>query len=162
MTKRILIFIFLLVAVADLTAVGVFLHGRWKTPPSACDPETPGKGYLEIKSELALSEGQTERFLAFRKTHHAALQAFSAKQSELQDALIDELRKDEPQAAHLDEIVTQINRLQREAQDNVVEHLQNMKNLLTPSQKDKFFDIIGRRMHAGAGPAGSSRFLKRP
>jgi len=154
--------VLLFAAITLLAAVGVFLARRGRAPAIDCGPQEPGRGFEELIKELSLVSDQTRRLRDFRDLHHTQLKDLSAKQTHLQDALIAELRKPQPSREALNEIITAINRLQKEAQEGVVAHLLRVKEILTPSQQDIFFDIIGRRMTAPKTEESPGRFLRRP
>jgi len=152
MKNKAIIYALLILTVVNLAAFGTFLFHRFRGCARIRAERAPAEGFEQIKQELSLSAEQVAKFQEFRKTFHFELDALSAQQNDMRRQLIQELGSATPSRERLSEISGHINGLQIEAQERVIDHLLDVKAILSSEQQTKFLAIILRRLTSSTGP----------
>jgi len=159
MSKRILLYILVILTVVNLSALGTFLYHRFKSPSRLCPPDQAGSRFETLKRELSLSPEQTKLAEKLRLSFHEAIDALSKRQEGIRRDLIRELKEEKPDLDRLSGYAKSINALQLQAQNRVIDQLLAMKELLTDAQREKFFAVLERMDFPGEkhGPGGNLR-----
>ncbi len=152
---KIITYAVVILLVVNLTALGVMVYNRWLNPELTC----PGAGFERLKRELSLSREQEEQLLENRSDFHSRIDALYVQLQEERINLVEALRNEESDYGELMDIIKRINAYQVQAQEQVVEHLLEVKNILKPEQQDIFFSIVRGRFEMDFEP-GEGRYLR--
>ena len=152
MKKKFIIYALLILTVINLAALGTFLSHRFRSCARSRVGHMQAEGFEQVKRELSLSAEQMVKFQGHGKAFHAEIDSLSAQQNDLRRQLIQELAAPTPDRKRLSEINERINRLQFEAQERVINHLLDVKAILSPEQQEKFLSIILQRLTSSTGP----------
>ena len=152
MKKKFIIYALLILTVINLAALGTFLFHRFRGCAGSRVDHRQAEGFEQVKQELSLSAEQIVKFQEYRKAFHAELDSLSVRQNDLRRQLVQELAAATPDRKRLSEINERINRLQIEAQERVINHLLDVKAILSPEQQEKFLSIILQRLTSSTGP----------
>jgi len=152
---KILTYTVVVLLIVNLTALGVIVYNRWLSPKPSC----PGAGFERLKQKLSLTPEQEEKLWQERGDFHKRLDALSLQLQKDQRALIAALKRENSDWKELKDIIMTINARQLEAQEQVVEHLLEVKNMLKPEQQDIFFSIVQERFEMDDKP-GEGRYLR--
>lgn len=152
---KIITYAVVILLVVNLTALGVMVYNRWLNPELTC----PGAGFEQLKRELSLSRKQEEQLLENRSDFHSRIDALYVQLQEERINLVEALRNEESDYGELMDIIKRINAYQVQAQEEVVAHLLEVKNILKPEQQDIFFSIMLERFEMDFEP-GERRYLR--
>ncbi|MFO7979684.1 MAG: periplasmic heavy metal sensor [Candidatus Aminicenantes bacterium] len=155
MKVKVLTYAALILLIVNLTALGVIVYHRWFKPDISC----PGEGFERLKQELSLSPEQEKLMLQTRGDFHNNIDALSQKLQEERRNLVASLKRETMDMDELKGIVKKINAYQLQAQEKVVEHLLEVKNILEPEQQDIFFSIVLERFEMSSEPR-EGRYLR--
>lgn len=133
------------VNVAALVTIGI----QWSRHSGKYHPLS-GPPFSEKHSEmlhrrLDLSEDQIQKV---KETQDRFAEEMETMQNGLRtkrEALFRQLRAPEPDRTEIDTLLVEIAALQANVERNVVNHLLEMKDVLTPEQRKKLLSLIDRR-----------------
>lgn len=128
-------------AAASVAGVYVWLSRRERTRPAI-------RGYMDLIDDL--TEEQRQRVEEIRVTFLPGVAAIREElrrgRAELAELLFDEPEDQERIRAVTDAIAS----AQRRLEDGVITHILEERDLLTPSQRRRFYEIIVRQFSAGS------------
>lgn len=142
MKKRLMAYGIILLAVVNVTALFTLAYNRWVRRPSApAAADTEGR-LPSAKTRLLLSAEQMGEMRNLRASFEAEIKEIQLQMEEKRKALVEEMRKESQDSALIDRLIDEIGRLQSEVQKKAVRHLFKEKQLLTPEQKERFFEMF--------------------
>lgn len=114
-------------------------------PPENC-PFT--SEYTHLYTTLGLSQMQLERIEPLAKCFHEKAAIIGRQIVEQRNRLVYEMARETVDRAALDAIHRDIAARQSEVQQLVVGHILDMKQVMTPEQRNQFFDSMRRSFRA--------------
>jgi len=105
-----------------------------------------------LYEELHLNRQQLDRFMSGRDKFHAFINGQGRKIKARQLELIGLLAMDNPNRLMITAKKKKIQALQQQLQARVIGHLLEESRILTPRQRQKFFDLIKGRIKESNGP----------
>lgn len=141
MRKKIII---ILVAVfASGILLGLYIPRLLKKetlPPSPVD---------FISSYLSLSESQKKKMGSLDRSFYPRVEKIRTELRQRRTELSELLGQSSSSKEKIRDKVGEITSLQTELQREAINHLVEIRSLLTPEQQAKFFSLIGKRLHPG-------------
>jgi len=143
--KRNLVILGVIFLIAINVSVLATVGYRWRCGDRACGGCAPGE-YLDMK--LALSDAQKQKMEVLRK---AFIERTDEKREVLghkRNELLRLLNERSPDRAKVDCLIREIGIAQAELEKEVVDHILQQKEMLTPEQQQEFLGLIkGRLLH---------------
>ena len=149
--------LYLIVASVALNVAFVAMWIAYAAPSQARPEETGQRAtqhtiWCPLHRELGVTEGQWQqiepRLREFQATVGELCQQVNTKRSEVMDLIAAEEPEAESIRAKQDEILA----TKRRIQDLVANHLLAEKEILTPRQQQRLFEMLRNRAHCAAGP----------
>jgi len=120
---------------------------------------TPAAGAASLHQQLDLTPEQWRQIepllVEFQKTSSAIMREVEQRRSELLDLLV----APQPDRARIQEKQREIQGGQRQCQDLVVAHILAETEILTPMQRQKYFDLL-RQYPMGPAHGGMGRWFQ--
>ena len=142
MRKKILI-ILIIVIFASGTLLGVFVPRLLRRGDVLLSPV----GF--ISRYLSLSESQRKKMELLDPSFNTKIEKIETELEQKRAELSDMLGEPSPDWEKLKDQVSEIASLQAQFQMETIDHLQEIRSILTPEQQTKFFSLIGKRLHPG-------------
>ncbi len=152
MKRKVLVYSVVLVTLINISALATMLYLRRGEKKDTC---CPGRGFERIKKEVGLTEEQIRRFEENRGKFHAELDSLARLLEVERFRLANEVRRQEPDSFVIRETIEEIGRLQKQSQHLAIDHFLRIKKILTPEQREAFFDIALECFVAGNRFPGS-------
>ena len=138
MKRKVTIYLVILVTLGNLSALATILYLRWQKP-YLCQP---GSGFERVKKEVGLSQVQIQQFQVYRRAFHSELDSLDRLLADERRLLAEKIRQTDPDSVRIKDIVERIGHLQQQSQYRVIRHFSQIKEMLTPEQQERFFDIV--------------------
>ncbi len=132
MKKKILLFLLVGSLALNLGFLAVYGRKYFQTPPPKATACPLTASYVHLYTFLGLDEEQLRRIETMAHGFHMRIEEISG------------LEKDATDRAAIDAIHRDIAALQSEMQELVVAHIIEMKGIMTPEQRSKFFTSMER------------------
>jgi Spy/CpxP family protein refolding chaperone len=100
-----------------------------------------------ISRYLSLSESQKKKMESLDQSFRAKLQETRTQLDEKRAELSDMLGESSPDHEKIKDKVSEIASLQAQLQRETIDHLQEVRSILTPEQEDKFLSLVRKRLH---------------
>ena len=139
----------LVIASVALNAVFAATYFTYKLPLLA-GAHPPSAQREPVFLQLDLTTDQLAWFKAERDKFHAGLQDLGQEIKARQMELIDLLGASPPDQQGIVRKQEEVRRLQATVQDRVIVHFLHASAVLTPAQRDRFFQLIKARIETGA------------
>lgn len=147
MKKRITVYLIAIVTLINLSSLGTIVYLKWTNAKDVTLVDSHTKRFESIQKELNLTPRQIEQFAKIRTEYHARLRTVDTKFSSLRKEMLKEIWEiQEPDSQKMENILDQFSKLQLEAQRWTVQHFYGFKEILTPEQSGKFYNIISERV----------------
>jgi Spy/CpxP family protein refolding chaperone len=101
---------------------------------------------------LGLSDSQRSKMEPLARKFHARLEELADAVGGKRDSLVDLLAQKEVNRDRIERLQKEIAAVQGEIQKEVIVHIIELKDVLTPKQQQRFFDLLGEAMSRGEGP----------
>lgn len=134
--------------VLNLTTLFFLVQDKVFSEPRRQQPLEKVKEFLV--AELSMSAEQIEDFDDATEVHHKNMRSLHDQQKRLKRGIIDELGASTSDA--LDKKIMLIGENQMELDREMHRHFSVIRDLLSPEQKKKFDDVIGKALERGRGP----------
>jgi len=147
--KRKLIILGVILLIAINVCVLATVGYRWKCRQSEkiCQGHTPGEYLCQ---QLSLSDSQKEKMEILRKNFDAKTFKIRETLSSKRNELVKLLSEPQLDSNKIDSLIKEIGWAQTELEKEVINHILQEKETLTPEQQEKFLDLIkGRLFHEG-------------
>ena len=144
MKKKFLLFLLVGSLALNLGFLAVYGRKFFHTPPPNATACPLTASYVHLYTFLGLDEEQLRRIETMAHGFHMRIEEISGRIIEKRDCLLHELEKDATDRAAIDAIHRDIAALQSEMQELVVAHIIEMKGIMTPEQRSKFFTSMER------------------
>lgn len=151
MSKKWFLIILILLTVINLTTIGTFMCRRYCYKKGFFPMGKDGH-FRHMKRELCLTDEQVSRMKNSREKFDPKIEALSQPLKERRHALVEELMKESPDSVRVEYMLREIDSSQSLLQREVVNHLLVDKEIFTPEQREKFFNVILERFSAGNKP----------
>lgn len=102
-----------------------------------------------ISRYLSLTESQKKKMESLDQLFRAKLEETRAQLDEKRAELSDMLGASSPDQKKIKDKVSEIASLQAELQRETINHLEEIRSILTPEQEAKFFSLVRKRLHPG-------------
>lgn len=143
--KKKFIYLIIIVTVINLVAMATVVYQRLLNPgQSPCAPMQEAR-FEQVKRELALSPAQIARFEEIRRDFHAGIDSLNQLLGGQNRVLLQEIWQPKPDTARIDTLLNRISQLQMESQHLVIGHFYLFKEVLTPKQWQKLYNIVAER-----------------
>jgi Spy/CpxP family protein refolding chaperone len=148
---------YLIVASAAMNVAFVAMWIAYAAPLSA-HPETSGQRethhqiWCPLHRELGVNEEQWAQIGPRLREFQAAVGELSQKVSAKRSEVIDLVAAEDPDAELIRAKQDEILATKRKIQDLVADHLVAEKEILTPRQQQRLFELLRNRANRGAGP----------
>lgn len=109
-------------------------------------PSTPGDFLCRY---LSLSESQKEKIESLDRSFYARVEKIRTELGERRADLSELLGESPSSQEKIKDKVSEIASLQAKLQRETINHLVEIRSLLTPEQQAKFFSLIRKRLHPG-------------
>ncbi len=151
--KKTLVYILLILAVVNVTALGAMLYMRERDSRAAACAARQGSCFEQIKRELELTPEQVERFDEIRGEFHSQVDSLDLLMEEQRARLLRHIWNG--QEGGVDSLLTRTSRLQMESQRLVIRRFEQMREVLTPEQWKEFYGIVAERFPPRGGISDS-------
>jgi len=151
--KRGLVYLLLVLAVVNVTALGAMLYMRERDSEAAARAARRGSCFEQIKRELDLTPEQIERFDEIRGEFHSQVDSLDLLMQEQRARLLRHIW--DGRKGGVDSVLTGISRLQMESQRLVIGRFEQMREVLTPEQWEEFYGIVAERFPSRRGISDS-------
>jgi len=146
MKKRITIYLIVIVTLINLSSLGTIIYLKWTSKNGVSLSVVQEKRFEIMKDELELTQQQVGRFEKIRTEFHNRIDSLDTKLSSLRKEMLIEIWKTQkPDSQKVENILQQFSQLQLETQRWVVQHFYKFKEVLTPEQAEKFYEIVSER-----------------
>ncbi len=108
-------------------------------------PPRQAQAVKKIVAELELTEAQQDLFKQHREDMKKETEAHRDKVKKLAEAMKEEMAKDQPSSAVIHRTIQQINALNADMQIKRVDSLLELRQNLTPEQREKFKKMLEHR-----------------
>jgi len=144
--KRKLIFLGIILLIAINVSVLATVGYRWKCGQRGkiCQGCTPGE-YLS--QQLSLSNAQQQKMETFRKAFDERIYKIRETLINNRNELVKLLSQPQPDSSKIDSLIKELGILQTGLEREVINHLFQEKEILTPEQQKKFLDLIQERLY---------------
>lgn len=141
--KRKLVILGVILLVAINVSVLATIGYRWKCPSEGkiCDRQVPCEYLCE---QLSLSDSQKQKMEMFGKAFDEKTDKKRKTLSYQRNELVELLNQPSPDHQKIDSLINQIGIAQAELEKEVIDHILQEKEILTPEQQKKFLDLIKR------------------
>lgn len=114
---------------------------RWKCKPGSkiCERQVPCEYLCE---QLSLSASQRQKMEIFKKAFDEKTDRRRKTLSHKRNDLVELLNQPSPDYQKIDSLINQIGIAQAELEKEVIDHILQEKEILTPEQQKKFLDLI--------------------
>lgn len=134
----------LAINVSVLAAVGYnFYRNRYQPSTTAGHSHDREHHFYEV---LGLTPGQLEKMTPMAASFHERLESLHSDMGEKKDALINLLRGESVAPTRIEALRKEMAAIQDDIQKVVIAHVLDVKEILDPSQRKRFFDLIDRSM----------------
>jgi len=106
---------------------------------------------------LSLSESQKKEIESLDRSFYARIEKIRTELRQRRAELSEVLGDSSPNREKIKDKVSEIASLQAELQRETINHLVEIRSLLTPEQQAKFFSLIGKRLRPGRPWKGRKR-----
>ncbi|MDR2892532.1 MAG: periplasmic heavy metal sensor [Deltaproteobacteria bacterium] len=153
MNKRTLFLLLVCSVALNLGFAGVYglnMLNRPKAAPQAVPRAESGTDcpfaseYTHMYTTLGLNQAQLEHIEPLAKDFHAKAEVIGRQIVEQRDSIVVEMAREIVDSAALDAIHQDISTRQSEMQKLVVGHVLDMKQVMTPEQRNLFFESMRR------------------
>ncbi|MFZ0456476.1 MAG: Spy/CpxP family protein refolding chaperone [Ignavibacteriaceae bacterium] len=150
MNKRIIFYAAVFLTIVNLAALGTWMYNRFSAGALNNEQrlslsELRTNHFEQLKEELSLTGKQIAEVKALRNDFFTQIDSLSTQLAGKRTELAKEIWRSELDSAKVNNLVNEIGKLQSAAQFEVLAHLHQVKNLLTPGQQKKFYSIILQR-----------------
>jgi len=157
MKRKLLILGVIILVIANISALVTIFHNcRLRSPER---PYGPPRSFDFLRHELALSDSQIVKLRARRAAFEKQIGEFRLNLRKKREALVEELRSDEPDSGKIDQLVEEIGELQTELEKKAIRDILQGKTILTPEQREKLLRMFEHRLQ-GRGMIPSRRWPK--
>jgi Spy/CpxP family protein refolding chaperone len=105
-----------------------------------------------VYEEIRLDAAQRARMISSRNQFLATMNPISNRIIELQVKLIDGIAAEPADRSAIDATLAQISSEQQSMQRTVIAHVMEDKNILDPSQRKQYFDLLKQRIRSQSLP----------
>lgn len=114
----------------------------------------PGQGFGQIVHMLNLTKEQTAAFADNENRYRAETQALVAKIDSLDQEIISELTKNNPDEVRLAQMAQESGKVQQAIKENTIEHFMVLRDICTPAQLSKYKEVFEQlnQFRQGRGP----------
>jgi len=106
---------------------------------------TPSSKFLS--NYLSLSKTQEKKIESLNSSFYTKMQRIRAQLDQKRAELGELLREASPDQKKIKDKIREIASLQMQLQEETVKHLEKIKVILTPQQREKFFSLIRKGLH---------------
>lgn len=141
--KRKLVILGVILLIAINISVLATVGYRWKCGQERgiCEGHAPGEYLCE---QLSLSDSQKQKMEMFGKAFDEKTDKKRKTLSYKRNELVELLNQPSPDRQKIDSLINQIGIAQAELEKEVIDHILQEKEILTPEQQKKFLDLIKR------------------
>ena len=137
----ILVLVFsLAINAAFLAICGYHYYHNACVAPSAYCPLSPGDQHFY--QDLGLSDSQLERMEPLARLFHAELEKLSRETERKRELLVNLLSQEKVDAGDIERLRKDMAGIQDRIQREVIAHIFDMKGILKPEQKERFFQLL--------------------
>ncbi|MGB8953127.1 MAG: Spy/CpxP family protein refolding chaperone [Candidatus Aminicenantales bacterium] len=140
--KRLMAYGIILLVAVNVTALCVLAYNRWLKQPSFPEVSVSEKPLTQTEEGLLLNSAQLEEMKNLKASFEVEIEAVRLKMEEKRKVLVEEMRKESPDSALIDRLIDEINHLQSEMQKKAVRYLFKERELLSPEQQKRFFEMF--------------------
>jgi Spy/CpxP family protein refolding chaperone len=121
-------------------------------PKDSVQRETQHKVWCPLHRELGVTEGQWQQIEPRLREFQTAVGQLSQRVAAKRSEVIELVAAEEPDAESIRAKQDEILATKRKIQDLVADHLVAEKEILTPGQQQRLFELLRDRASRGAGP----------
>lgn len=158
MSKRFIVYLAMLLTIINLTILGVIIYHHWMVP----EPERQLTGFERVKQAVEPTPDQLEQMQELRRSFHTELDSLEILLTGERRQLAEEIRSAEPDSAEMRRLINRIGRLQQESQHRIIRNFMEIREILTPAQRERFFDIVLERFVSRQQFPGQNRMRQSP
>jgi len=173
MKKKVIVLIFIVILVINVTALAALAYNRWlKNPLSSAEIEGENS-WNTLQKKVALTPIQLSELQVQRDHFSDHIQSIRMEIAQKRIELLEEIRKAHPDMESIDQMIDIISRRQADIQKQTVRNLMKDKDVLSLGQRDRYFSLFleqaraqgqGRglqfRGRRGQGRRGQNRNIK--
>ena len=134
---------------AVLAAAGYKYYGRKRRPIEAT-LHSPERDY-HFYEELGLTPAQLAKMTPKANGFHKSLKILHSHMEAKKSAMINLLSGENVSPARIEEIRKEMATIQDSAQKVVIAHVLDVKEILNPIQRKRFFELLSKSMHQEPG-----------
>jgi len=127
-----------------LAAVGYnFYRNRHQPSTTASRSHDRERHFYEV---LGLTPGQLEKMAPMAASFHKRLESLHSNMEKKKDIMLSLLGGEAVAPTRIEAVRKEMAAIQDDIQKAVIEHVLDVKEILDPSQQERFFDLIDRSM----------------
>ena len=134
---------------AILAVAGYKYYERNRRPPEA-SLHSHERDY-HFYEKLELTTAQLAKMTPMGNTFHKSLKSLHSDMEAKKNAMINLLSGENVSPARIEEIRKEMATIQDSAQKVVIAHVLDVKEVLNPSQRKRFFELLSKSMHQEPG-----------
>jgi septal ring factor EnvC (AmiA/AmiB activator) len=164
MKKQLFILIIVFLFVINITALAMLSYKRWIRPQYPAESDEQAEAWDALQMRIALKPQQLQRMQDSRIALEQDVDFLRQEMLAKRKKLIEEARRFSPNLDRIDQIVDELSKLQAEVEKKTVRNLIRDKEVLTPSQQERYLSLFEKHMHGkgwGRGRMGIGRGPRR-
>lgn len=150
MGKKTIYFAAVILTIINLAALGTWVYNRYHGEGRQSLTQLRNEQFERLQRELSLSPEQVRQIQMYRGDFLRQMDSLSAQLAGERTEMANELWQTAPNTLRLDSLVNRISQVQSAAQRKVIAHLLDVKSVLDPEQRQKFYRIVLRRFANGS------------
>jgi len=147
MKNRKFIFFLLLVTLINLSAALTLVYQNRINRRGSSDLRE--SRFETVKRTLALTPEQIRRFEIIREQYHIRLDSLNERMEEMRGELLRALWQPEPDQIRMDSIMIRISEIQSISRNQVIDHFNRFRDVLSEKQWEQFYSIVSGRDSLG-------------
>ena len=149
MNKKTLFFTLVCSVALNFGFVGVYVHNTLNRPQAMAPRECPFTSeHTHLYATLGLDKTQLERMEPLARDFHEKIRTTGGQIIEQRNKLVDAMAREDVNMSTIDAIHQSIATRQTAMQQLVVGHILDMKAIMTPEQRERFFSAMRRSLQA--------------
>jgi Spy/CpxP family protein refolding chaperone len=137
-SKKLFVFLLVILTVVNLSATVTIFYERWGNKPPQRFPGAEERAFVpgrELRQKLDLSPEQMEDIRQSRMRYWENISPDVNQYRALQENLFEEMRADNPDTAEINQIIDRMGQMQTDIRRKTINHILSEKDFLSPEQR---------------------------
>lgn len=142
MKKKVLVLMFIVVLVINVTALAALAYNRWLKHPISTAEIEGENSWNTLQKKIALTPSQLSELQVQRDHFSDHIQSLRMEIALKRIELLEEIRKAHPDMEYIEQMIDIISRSQADIQKQTVRNLLKDKDVLSLDQRDQYFSLF--------------------